>query len=217
MVWYDMDKQTVRPAPAIKIAERYFSLSGHKIWACGLVTKDGHEPIGVRLKVVLPFGCSPRTYITRNGGQSFQHVSNFFSATGALDLVGNTETAAPMVTVLKRAFATWNKASGQSEQRLFILNTCLALRALFASVPLTDSLTYMQDVGRIQSDCQVVPDESLQDVEDELTALLRQLRARDAGDGEKILSPRRFEKFLSQSCPTELPKWMKVASGFWES
>jgi hypothetical protein len=182
-----------------KDAERNFQVSGHTAWVCRLVTEDSGQTVGVRLKVLRPFACSPNDYFTNDAGNSFVQASNFFVSHGIDISLGEIEADTETITTLQQVFKTWESASGHSERRAVIRETCIGLRELFQSLTQTPSLSHLQDVGRIEAHGQSLPDQSLQELEEQLTALLRHLRSLDAGDGEKILSPQRFEKYLNQS------------------
>jgi hypothetical protein len=194
----DMDISTVKRTLVSKTAERQFILSGHRVWACSLLAGDSHEFIGVRLKVVLPFGSSVRTYLTSDGGQSFQHVANFFGLSAAEDLIEDSETETSILAILKQAFEVWQRASGHNEQRLVIRSRCVGLRKLFVSLAHADTASQLQTVAHIESNCQTVPDERLSEVTEELSDLLKILRNTDSGDGEAILNPVRYKEFLTE-------------------
>jgi len=190
---------TVVQASVRKANERNFELSGYQAWVCHLVSKTTGQVLGVRLNVVAPFGCSPNCYITTDDGDNFQHVSSYLAANGVDLRLGEVETNQEILITLRQVLASWKRASGHSEKRDAIRDSCLGLRALLSSLPQTSTLAHLQDVGRIQANCQSIPDESIQQVEDELVGLFERLRTLEADDGDKILSPLRYEKFLSET------------------
>lgn len=197
----DMDNPTVKRTPVIKTTERQFILSGHRVWACSLLAEDSHELIGVRLKVVLPFGSSVRSYLTSDDGQSFQRVASFFGPSAAEDVIEDSETEVPILAVLTQVFEVWKRASGHSDQRLVIHNTCVGLRKLFVSLAQANTASHLQTVAQIESNCQTTPDERLSGVTGELSDLLQILRNTNAGDGEAILNHVRYKEFLTELQP----------------
>jgi hypothetical protein len=196
-----MDTYTVIRTSVRKLDERRFHISGHTAWVCRLVADGSKETAGVRLRVLRPFATSPNDYFTDDGGKRFVRVSNFAGEHGLDMSLGENEPDPKTLTTLRQVLNTWEAASGHGERRAAIRETCIGLRALLASLTETSVLSHLQDVGRIQNNGQCAPDLNVQDVIDELAALLGRLARLEAADGEKILSPQRFEKFLSQSLP----------------
>jgi hypothetical protein len=181
-----------------KADERNFLLRESRAWVCRLVAEATGQTVGVQLKVMFgPFGVS-REYFTCDDGGRFRHVASSLQLNLCLNIELNASEDNPeTVNTLRQVLATWRAASGHSARRAIVRDACIGLKELLNSLSQTPTLSHLQDVGSIYFRSQSAPDNELQQVEDELTGLLRRLRAIDAADGEKIISPARFEQFLN--------------------
>ena len=193
-----MASPTVVRTLAHKADERNFLLGENGAWVCRLVAEATGQTVGVQLKVLFgPFGVS-REYFTRDDGGRFRHAASSLQLNLCLNIELNASEDNPeTVSTLRQVLATWQAASGHSARRAIVRDTCIGLKELLNSLSQTPTLSHLQDVGSIYFRSQSAPDADLQQVEDELTALLARLRAVDAADGEKIISPARFEQFLN--------------------
>lgn len=194
-----MASRTIVRTAARKADERNFIVSGHAAWVCRLIAEGTEQMVGVRLKVLRPFTSSPLSYFINEDGGSFRQVSNAIDSHGiGIEMsVGEAEANPEMLNTLRQALAIWKSASGLTERRSVIRERCIRLGKLLGSLSQTHVSAHLQDVRTIQEQSQSAPDDKVQDVEEELLALERRLVAADAEDGEKILSPKRHQKFLS--------------------
>ena len=62
-------------------------------------------------------------------------------------------------------------------------------------------LPHLQDVARIKAQSQAAPDDKFEAVAEEFVSLTKRLKTIDAMDGDKILSGKRYDEFLSKSFP----------------
>jgi hypothetical protein len=183
---------------ARKIDERRdFNVAGHRTWAFRVVSDDSGETEGIVLKILPPFRVSPREYFTSDGGTTFCALQSYFATNDAGLVVGEAESAPEILTILKNAFVTWQRASGFTEKRERIVALCQDYRGLFASLPKTDTQSFSARITRIQRETQSIPDDQLKELDDALEALFAELRRTDAEDGKKILEPERHMRFLS--------------------
>ncbi|MHB8410337.1 MAG: hypothetical protein ACYDDI_00140 [Candidatus Acidiferrales bacterium] len=87
--------------------------------------------------------------------------------------------------------------SNLNAQHQSILDTCEALKKVLADLPgQCPKSGHLQIIGNIQQNVQNVPEAKLPEVRRELEELIGQLKYLDAGDGEAILSARRWKKFM---------------------
>ena len=157
--------------------------------------------MGIRLEVVPPFESSTSDYVTTNGGKSFRHLLGTYGPNGADMLYGETETNPKTIATLRQIFEVWDNAKGYTEKRKIVYDTCSGLRALLCSLPQVGILPHLQDVARIQAQSQAAPDDKFEAVAEELVSLTKRLKTIDAMDGDKILSGKRYDEFLSKSFP----------------
>jgi hypothetical protein len=139
-----------------------------------------------------------RKHFTNDDGNTFQRAA-FGNASGCskIEQEGREEDLETLQTV-RKFFTIWHAASGHSDRRAKVRDTCAGLIELLSSISQTcQTLPYLQDVGSISEASQTATDDEFQQVHGRLTALLLNLTTRDAGDGEGIISPSRFEQFLS--------------------
>jgi hypothetical protein len=176
---------------------RDFTVSGNRAWVRRFVSEESGQPVGVKLKIARPFECAVSNFFTSDDGSSFQRCENFFGKTNLIMSLGDVESDPETVTVLREALAVWKMASGHTDRRTVIRETCKKLGALLTSLSGVSILPHVQDVSSIGNRSQSVPDATIAELEQELSALISRLRAIDAGDGKKILSPDRYEEFLA--------------------
>jgi hypothetical protein len=197
-IFCGMTSRTVARTLVHKVDERNFLLAENRARVCRLVAETTGQTVGIQLEVLFgPFGVS-HEYFTRDDGGSFRHAASSLQPNLCLNIELNASEGNPeTVSTLRRVLATWRAASGHSARRAILRDACIGLKELLNSLSQTPTLSHLQDVGSIYFRSQSVPDNELQQVEDELTSLHRRLRAIDATDGEKIISPARFEQFLN--------------------
>lgn len=176
-------------SPSVRMAdERNFHVAENRAWVSRIIEEGTGRTVGIELKVWFgPFADSPPGYFTGDDGGSFRHATQTFGTNGILYIeLNETEVNEGRVATLRQVLATWQAASGHSERRLVVRNTCKGLTELLKSLSQTPILPRLQDVGRIQEQSQSAPDDTLHIVEEELAALERRLLAAEAQDGEKI-------------------------------
>src|SRR6266852_1594566 len=170
-------------APVRKADERDFHLAENRALVCRVVAEATGRTVGVML-TVCPFGVSPRNYFTSDDGGGFRHAALSLEPNCCLNIELNAPEDTPeTVSTLRQVLATWQAASGHSQRRAIVRDTCLGLIDLLKSLSQTPISPHLQDVGNIHAGSQSAPDNELQHVEDELAALLKRLRAIDAADG----------------------------------
>lgn len=161
------------------------------------VVNESEQTVGVCFEEY-QFAGSMRKHFTDDNGDTFQRAA-FGNTDGCFLIEKNgLEKNLETLNTVRGFFKIWHEASGHSERRADVRDTCARLIKLFDSISQTcNTLPYLQDVGRISEASQTAPDGEFQQVEDRLASLLRTLRAVDAGDGDGIISPNRFEQFLN--------------------
>jgi len=183
-----------RPAPVMQDT-REFLLQENRVWASHIV--EGSSTLGVRLEIVPRVGRMGE-FLTSDDGRTFQRAV-FDADYGNLKIIRSGVEGNPdALKTLQRAFKVWRAASGHSDRRAKVRRTCNGLMELLGLPFQTcQTLPYLQVVGSISEASQTAPDDEFQQVEDRLTDLLRSLSETDAGDGEGIINPTRFEQFLN--------------------
>jgi len=158
------------------------------------VVNEYGQTVGVCLDEV-QFAGSMRKHFTSDDGNSFQRAA-FGNANGCFKIEqdGLEEDLEALETV-RKFFTVWHAASDHSDRRAKVRDTCSNL--LNSISQSCQVLPYLQDVGSISERSQTAPNDEFQQVEDRLTALLKVLTTVDAGDGEGIISPSRFDQFLN--------------------
>jgi hypothetical protein len=179
MVSLRMASYAIVRTPVRKTDDRNFHVAENTAWVCRVVAEATGRTVGVKLSVLFgPFGVSPRDYFTSDDGGNFRHVALSLGTNGFLNIELNTSEENPeTITTLRQVLATWQAASGHSERRAIVRDTCIGLRELLKSLSQTPILPHLQDVGSIYTRSQAAPDDKLQEVEEELQALLKRLRA----------------------------------------
>jgi len=92
--------------------------------------------------------------------------------------------------------------SRNEQRRALIEDRCARLEKLLASVAKlgTHVSPHQQDVGALERKVkQALSEGTLTEIADELTGLFGRLKSTPAADGEAIISPRRYDLFLSGS------------------
>jgi len=147
----------------------------------------------------MPFAGSKHNFFTNDGGQTFQRAV-YDADYGCLKIILNgLENDSEALDTLKESFEIWHKASGHSDRRAKVRDTCARLMELLTSVSQTcQTLPHLRVVRSISEMSQTATDGEFQQVEDSLGTLLRHLSATDAGDGQGIINPSRFEQFLNE-------------------
>ena len=161
------------------------------------VVNERGQTLGVCLDEV-QFAGSMQKHFTNDDGNTFQRAA-FGNANGCFKIERERpEEDLETLETVRKFFSIWHAASDHSDRRAKIRDTCADLMNLLNSISQScQTLPYLQDVGSISETSQTAPNDEFQQVEDRLTALLKTLTTVDAGDGEGIISPSRFEQFLN--------------------
>ncbi len=161
------------------------------------VVNERGQTVGVCLDEV-QFAGSMRKHFTSDDGNTFQRAA-FGNANGCFKIEPERpEEDLETLETVRKFFTIWHAASGYSDRRARVRDTCADLMNLLNSISQSgQTLPYLQDVRSISETSQTAPNDEFQQVEDRLTALLKVLKAVDAGDGEGIISTSRFEQFLN--------------------
>jgi len=178
---------------------RKFITPEYEAWVSRCVIEGTGQTVGFEIDLKPRIGTSPRTYFTDDCGLSFRRATDIMQMPGHGIELGQSVQEPKILSTLQYALSNWKQASGYSEKRDQICLVCGGLRSLLDSLPQTPTLLHLQTVGSIEQKARSVADNKVQEVDEELISLLDRLRAADAEDGRKILSPERFECFLAES------------------
>ncbi len=178
---------------------RKFITPEYTAWVSRCVIDGTDQTGGFEIDLVPRIGTSPRTYFTNDCGLSFRRATDIMQMPGWGIELGQHIEDPEIVSSLQRELSNWKHASGYSKKRAQICLVCGGLRSLLDSLPQTPTLLHLQTVGSIEQKALSVADNKVQEVDEELISLLDRLRAADAEDGGKILSPERFECLLAES------------------
>ncbi len=161
------------------------------------VVDERGQTLGVCLDEV-QFAGSMRKHFTSDDGNTFRRAA-FGNVDGCFKIEQKSpEEDLETLETVRKFFTIWHAASGYSDRRLKVRDTCAHLMDLLNSISQScQTLPYLQDVGSISETSQTAPNDEFQQVEDRLAALLKVLKTVDAGDRDGIISPSRFEQFLS--------------------